>query len=30
MCACHYGIRVYLPDGNARYTDRNPNHPINR
>ena len=30
MCACRCGIRVHLRDGEVRYIDGNPNHPINR
>ena len=30
MCACRCGIRVHLRDGELRYIDGNPNHPINR
>ena len=30
MCACRCGIRVHLRDGEARYIDGNPNHPINK
>jgi anaerobic selenocysteine-containing dehydrogenase len=29
MCACRCGIRVHLRDGELRYIDGNPNHPIN-
>ena len=29
MCACRCGIRVHLRDGEPRYIDGNPNHPIN-
>ncbi|HSH07411.1 MAG TPA: molybdopterin-dependent oxidoreductase, partial [Burkholderiales bacterium] len=30
MCACRCGIRVHLRDGQLRYIDGNPEHPINR
>jgi anaerobic selenocysteine-containing dehydrogenase len=30
MCACRCGIRVHLRDGEVRYIDGNPDHPINR
>ena len=30
MCACRCGIRVHLRDGQVRYIDGNPNHPLNR
>jgi len=30
MCACRCGIRVHLRDGDVRYIDGNPDHPINR
>ena len=30
MCACRCGIRVHLRDGEVRYIDGNPEHPINR
>src|SRR5881409_1170612 len=30
MCACRCGIRVHLRNGEVRYIDGNPNHPINR
>ena len=30
MCACRCGIRVYLRDGQVRYIDGNPEHPINK
>ena len=30
MCACRCGIRVHLKDGELRYIDGNPNHPINK
>ena len=30
MCACRCGIRVHLRDGELRYIDGNPNHPVNR
>jgi len=30
MCACRCGIRVHLRDGEVRYIDGNPNHPVNR
>src|SRR3990172_954187 len=30
MCACRCGIRVHLRDGEVRYIDGNPNHPLNR
>jgi anaerobic selenocysteine-containing dehydrogenase len=29
MCACRCGIRVHLRDGEVRYIDGNPNHPLN-
>ena len=29
MCACRCGIRVHLKDGDIRYIDGNPNHPVN-
>ncbi len=30
MCACRCGIRVHLRDGQVRYIDGNPDHPINQ
>ena len=30
MCACRCGIRVHLRDGEIRYIDGNPEHPVNR
>jgi anaerobic selenocysteine-containing dehydrogenase len=30
MCACRCGIRVHLRDGEVRYIDGNPAHPVNR
>src|SRR5512140_992135 len=30
MCACRCGIRVHLRDGEVRYIDGNPNHPVNK
>ena len=30
MCACRCGIRVHLKDGEVRYIDGNPEHPINK
>ncbi|HJU23996.1 MAG TPA: molybdopterin oxidoreductase family protein [Casimicrobiaceae bacterium] len=30
MCACRCGIRVHLRDGDVRYIDGNPNHPLNK
>ena len=30
MCACRCGIRVHLKDGELRYIDGNPNHPLNK
>ena len=30
MCACRCGIRVHLRDGDVRYIDGNPEHPINK
>src|SRR5437879_13455364 len=30
MCACRCGIRVYLRDGEIRYIDGNPDHPLNK
>ncbi|NKE67032.1 molybdopterin-dependent oxidoreductase [Ramlibacter sp. RBP-2] len=30
MCACRCGIRVHLRDGEIRYIDGNPAHPINK
>ena len=30
MCACRCGIRVHLRDGQVRYIDGNPGHPLNR
>ena len=30
MCACRCGIRVHLRDGQVRYIDGNPDHPLNR
>jgi anaerobic selenocysteine-containing dehydrogenase len=30
LCACRCGIRVHLRDGEVRYIDGNPNHPLNR
>lgn len=29
MCACRCGIRVHLKEGQIRYIDGNPNHPVN-
>lgn len=29
MCACRCGIRVHMRDGEVRYIDGNPNHPLN-
>ncbi len=30
MCACRCGIRVHLRDGEVRYVDGNPEHPLNQ
>ncbi|WP_396330884.1 molybdopterin-dependent oxidoreductase [Burkholderia anthina] len=30
MCACRCGIRVHLRDGEVRYIDGNPQHPLNQ
>ena len=30
MCACRCGIRVHLRNGELRYIDGNPNHPLNQ
>jgi len=30
MCACRCGIRVHLRDGELRYIDGNPDHPLNQ
>ena len=30
MCACRCGIRVHLRDGQVRYIEGNPDHPVNR
>lgn len=30
MCACRCGIRVFLKDGQVRYIQGNPDHPINK
>jgi anaerobic selenocysteine-containing dehydrogenase len=30
MCACRCGIRVHLREGEVRYIDGNPDHPLNR
>src|SRR3954464_6103184 len=30
MCACRCGIRVHLRDGELRYIDGNPRHPLNK
>jgi anaerobic selenocysteine-containing dehydrogenase len=30
MCACRCGIRVHLQNGEIRYIDGNPDHPVNR
>ncbi len=30
MCACRCGIRVHLQDGELRYIDGNPEHPLNK
>ncbi|MEX2615911.1 MAG: molybdopterin oxidoreductase family protein [Alphaproteobacteria bacterium] len=30
MCACRCGIRVHMKDGEIRYIDGNPNHPVNK
>jgi len=29
MCACRCGIRVHMKDGQVRYIDGNPDHPVN-
>ena len=29
MCACRCGVRVHLKDGQIRYIDGNPDHPVN-
>ena len=30
MCACRCGIRVHLRDGQVRYIEGNPDHPVNK
>ncbi len=30
MCACRCGVKVYLKDGQIRYLEGNPDHPINK
>ncbi|MGH8050784.1 MAG: molybdopterin oxidoreductase family protein [Arenimonas sp.] len=30
MCACRCGINVHIKDGQVRYIEGNPNHPVNR
>ena len=30
MCACRCGIRVYLKNGQVKYIDGNPDHPVNK
>ena len=30
MCACRCGINVHLRDGQVRYIEGNPEHPVNR
>jgi anaerobic selenocysteine-containing dehydrogenase len=30
MCACRCGIRVHLRDGEVRYIEGNPDHPLNQ
>src|SRR5215469_17189370 len=30
MCACRCGIRVHVRDGEVRYIDGNPEHPLNQ
>ena len=30
MCACRCGIRVHLRNGEVRYIDGNPDHPLNK
>jgi len=30
MCACRCGIKVYLKDGQVRYIEGNPDHPVNK
>ena len=30
MCACRCGIKVHLRDGQVRYIEGNPDHPVNR
>jgi hypothetical protein len=30
MCACRCGIKVWLKDGQIRYIQGNPEHPVNR
>ena len=30
MCACRCGIRVHLRDGQVRYIEGNPEHPLNK
>jgi len=30
MCACRCGIKVHLKDGEVRYIEGNPDHPVNR
>lgn len=30
MCACRCGIRVHLRDGEVRYIEGNPEHPLNK
>ena len=30
MCACRCGIRVHVRDGEVRYIEGNPDHPLNK
>ncbi|MEP6702905.1 MAG: formate dehydrogenase, partial [Betaproteobacteria bacterium] len=30
MCACRCGIKVHLRDGDIRYIEGNPDHPLNK
>ena len=30
MCACRCGIKVHLKDGQIRYIQGNPDHPVNK
>ena len=30
MCACRCGVKVHLQDGEIRFVQGNPSHPVNR